>query len=86
MPNEREGDKLELVERKRLAMSGVDTVDGFTEQTLNLTVSGTKVKITGEQIKITAYNKSTGNLTADGEFQEIRYLSKRTPFIKKIFK
>ena len=79
-------DKLELECRKRLAMSGVEAVDGFTEQSLNLTVAGEKVRISGEKIKITAYNKGTGNLTADGLFYEIRYMRKKEPLAKRLFK
>ena len=45
-------DKLVIECRKQLTLTGVDSVDGFSEQTLNLTVSGVKVKISGENIKI----------------------------------
>lgn len=86
MQNQENADRLELVGRKRLAMSGVETVDGFSEQTLNITVSGVKVKITGEKIKITAYNKASGTLMADGIFNEIKYNAKKTPFFKRVFK
>lgn len=84
--NQTNTDRLELLGRKRLAMCGVEAVDGFSEQALNLTVSGVKVKITGEKIKITAFNKATGTLTADGIFNEIRYNAKKTPLLKRIFK
>ena len=86
MENQLNNDKLELIGRKRLAMCGVETVDGFSEQALNLTVSGVKVKITGEKIKITAFNKSSGTLTADGIFNDIKYGDKKTPLFKRIFK
>ena len=86
MQNQVNTDRLEVVGRRRLAMSGVETVDGFSEQALNLTVSGVKVKITGEKIKITAFNKATGTLTADGIFNEIKYNAKKTPIFKRIFK
>lgn len=79
-------DKLCLDGRKRLSMTGVETVDGFTEQVLKLTVSGSKVAVNGSGIKITAFNKATGTLTADGEFHEIRYLSKKAPIVKRLFK
>ena len=79
-------DKLELECRKKLAMSGVETVDGFTEQSLNLTVAGEKVRISGDNIKITSYNKGTGNLTADGTFYEIKYTRKKEPLAKRLFK
>ena len=86
MQNQVNSDRLEIVGRKRLAMNGVETVDGFSEQALNLTVSGVKMKITGEKIKITAYNKASGTLMADGIFNEIKYNAKKTPFFKRVFK
>lgn len=87
MPNNvQEPDKLALESRKKLAMTGVQAVDGFTEQVLRLTVGGNKVVISGESIKITAYNKTTGTLLADGRFSEIKYLGTKTPFYKRIFK
>ena len=70
-------DKLCLECRKKLSMTGVETVDGFSEQTLKLTVNGGKVTINGKDIKITAFNKSSGNLTAEGTFNEIRYGDKK---------
>lgn len=84
--NQVNSDRIEIIGRKRLAMSGVEAVDGFSEQQLRLTVSGIKVKITGEKIKITAFNKATGTLMADGVFNEIKYNAAKTPLIKRVFK
>lgn len=84
--NQVETDKVLIEGRKKLSMTGVDSVDGFSEQLLNLTVLGSKVKISGENIKITAYNKGTGMLNADGVFNEIKYNSKKPPLIKRLFK
>ena len=86
MQNQPNTDKLEIVGRKRLAMNGVEAVDGFSEQSLILTVSGVKVKISGEKIKITSFNKAAGTLTADGIFNDIRYNAKRIPILKRIFR
>lgn len=86
MQNQMEIHKIELDARKRLYVSGVESVDGFSEQVLNLSVLGSKLKITGEGIKITAFNKGTGNLSADGNFFEIKYLNKKPPVLKRIFK
>lgn len=79
-------DRLELQERKKLTMTGVDSVDGFNEEVLNLTVSGSKMKVSGEEIKITAYNKTSGELCAEGLFNEIRFSKKNVPLLKKFFK
>lgn len=67
-------------------MTGVETVDGFSEQSLKLTVNGNKVTVNGNGIKITAFNKATGNLSADGDFYEIKYGGKKPPLVKRLFK
>ena len=84
IPNET--DKLILDGRKKLQMTGVDAVEGFSDRMLKLSVSGSKVLINGENIKITAFNKATGNLAADGNFTEIKYNFKKAPLIKRLFK
>ena len=79
-------ERLELDSRKHLFLTGVEAVDGFNEQTLKLSVNGSKVCILGNNIKITAFNKANGNLNADGEFYEIKYTHKKEPLVKRIFK
>ncbi|MBE7089710.1 MAG: hypothetical protein E7362_02780 [Clostridiales bacterium] len=79
-------ERLTLDARKRLALNGVNSVDGFSEKELKLTVNGSKVEIKGENIKITAYNNVSGNFTADGKFNEIKFGGTKTPIIKRIFK
>ena len=78
--------KLELENNKRLSLSGVSSLDGFSSQVLNLTINGTKLKVIGQDIKITSYNKSAGTLVADGIFNEFKYAVKSVPLVKKIFK
>lgn len=79
-------DKLMLEGRKRLSMTGVTSVDGFSENYLKLTVGSDKVTVNGQGIKITSYNKSNGNFTADGDFVEIKYGVKKQPVMKRLFK
>lgn len=78
--------RLTLEGQKRLNMSGVESVDGFTDQQLKLTVSGNRVLVTGEGIRITAYSKGSGNLQADGKFTSIKYDVRKAPLIKRVFK
>ena len=59
--NVNQPDQLLIDGRKRLQMTQVQSVDGFTEQMLKLTVNENLVIITGENIKITSYNKATGS-------------------------
>jgi sporulation protein YabP len=79
-------EKLLLENKKRLSMTGVSNVDGFSEQSLKITVKSEKVIINGENIKITSYNKDTGALIAEGDFHEIKYSFKKQPILKKLFK
>lgn len=79
-------DTLTLEARKKLSMTGVEAVDGFSAQTLKLTVNGVKVMIIGQDLKITAFNKATGSLTADGTFNEIKYNAQKKPLLKRVLK
>jgi len=79
-------EKLILDARKTLSLSAVETVDGFNEQMLKLTVNGSKVQVFGENIKIIAFNKANGNLCAQGEIFEIKYSHQKQPLMKRIFK
>lgn len=81
-----EVEKLCLESRKVLNLTAVQTVDGFTDECLKLTVNGKKVIISGEGIKITAFNKATGNLLAEGNFTNIKFGAEKTKFMKRIFK
>ena len=78
--------KILLEDKKRLSMTGVETVDGFTENQLKLTVQKNKVEIKGENIKITAFNKASGTLLAEGVFNEIKFGKTSQPFFKRLFK
>lgn len=79
-------EKLILDARKSVSLTGVETVDGFNEQMLKLTINGSKMQILGENIKINSFNKTSGNLCAQGDFFEIKYFHKKQPIMKRIFK
>ena len=86
MPNEQDLQVLTLEGQKRLTMTGVESVDGFSEQSLKLTLAGKRVLVTGSHIKITSFNKATVSLTADGMFDSVRYDAKKGSFFKRVFK
>ncbi len=86
MQNQVELEKIILEARKKLTMTGVLSVDGFSEQTINLTLVGNKVKIVGEGLKVNSFNKGTGTLTVDGIVSEIKFGYKKTPILKRVFK
>ena len=86
MQNLSEIDKITIEGRKKLNMTCVSSVDGFSESVLKLTVLDSKITINGENIKITAFNKDSGNLIAEGVFNEIKYNFKKPSFIKRVLK
>ncbi len=84
--NEIQGEKIILEDRKKLTMTGVSAVEGFSPQYIKLTASNSKITVVGENIKITSFNKGAGTLIADGIFNEFKYNQKKQPLIKKLFK
>lgn len=83
---ENECEKLLIEGRKKLQMTSVDAVEGFSEQTLKLIVNGGRVIINGKNIKITAFNKQSGNFSADGEFTDVKFGGEKQAVFKRIFK
>ena len=77
---------LTLDNRKRLSISGVSEVLGFSETAIKLSIGNDRLFIVGEKLKITAFNKASGNFTCDGEITEMKYGVKKQPLIKRIFK
>ena len=86
MDNQILNSSLNLDNRKRLTLTGVSSVDGFSEQFIKLTVGLDKLLVTGEGLKITAFNKANGNFICDGRINEIKYTGKKQPVLKRIFK
>lgn len=84
--NSNNQEKLILDSKKHLSLTCVESVDGFNEQFLKLSINGVKVQILGEKIKITAFNKASGHLDAQGDIYQIKYLTKKQPIVKRIFK
>ena len=81
-----EPERIVLEDRKKLSMTGVSAVEGFSPQYIKLTAFGSKVVVVGENLKITAFNKTSGNLTAEGNFTEFKYNHKKEPLIKRLLK
>ncbi len=54
-------------------MTGVESVDAFSDGAISLTVGGKKVLITGAGLKILAFSKGNGNFSATGEVSSVKY-------------
>ncbi len=75
---------LTIEQQKRISMTGVSSVDAFSETEIVLTVNGTRVHITGAHLKVLAFSEGTGNFAASGEIVSVRYGNKNS--LKKLFR
>ena len=74
-----------LEQRKSLTVSGVECVCSFSEAKLSLLLlSGERMSVIGSGLKITAFSKTSGTFTAEGDVVGISYGGKS--FAARIFK
>lgn len=64
---------LTLEDEKKLSITGVANVEGFSEQAIYLTINGQKATILGEHLKILAFSEGSGNFSAVGEVNCIKF-------------
>ncbi len=83
--NQKDTRKIVLDCGKYLTLTGIESVNAFSPESLKLTTAGNKLFVTGNQIKIISFNKATGSLSAEGEIISIRYGERKTPFFKRLF-
>lgn len=69
----------------KLTMSGVSSVDAFSESQIVLTVGGRKVRIEGKGLKVLAFSEGSGNFVAGGEVLSVRFHAERGG-LKKLFR
>ncbi len=74
--------------QKRLSASSVAEVNGFSDKEIMLTlVGGKKITIFGQGLKITNFQKQSGNFIADGEILKITYHGNKSgSFFKRLVK
>ena len=70
-----------------LVASGVAEVVGFNEREIRFkTDSGVKTIVLGDNLKINAFNKQTGELKVGGAINSVKYGVKPLTTIKNLFK
>lgn len=77
---------LNLENLKKLTASGITGVDGFSPTQLSLSYCGGRIIVCGSDIKIASFSKTTGALSATGEFRSVKYAGKAETLRKKLFK
>ena len=72
--------------QSRISMTGVESVDAFSENEITLTVNGKKVAITGAKLKVLAFSQGTGNFSASGEVTSVKFGGAKGKALQKLFK
>lgn len=82
------GHRLELVERGRLTVSGVEDVERFDEGSIVMSTTAGTLVITGAELHIGKLSLDGGELYVDGQIDSIAYEDggqERGGFLSRIF-
>lgn len=77
---------LNLANRTKLNLSGVEKVIATSETKVFLVVGGSALKISGQNLQVEKLDVENGLLRLDGIIDEIKYDQKKVPFLKRLFK
>ena len=83
---ETQGHIISIENRKRLTATQIEAVETFSPTQLTLAYAGGRIIITGSDMKITAFSKSTGAFSANGLFTAVRYAQKGGSLRQRLFK
>lgn len=74
-----------IEQQKKISMTGVESVDAFSDRQISLTLDNGKAVIAGENLKIINFSKSNGNFSAVGKISGVRFVSKQEKLSKRLF-
>ena len=77
---------LTIENRAKLSMTGVDSVDAFSESAIQLTVGGVRVQIAGTHLKVLAFSQGTGAFSASGEISSLKYGAEKGRFLRRLLR
>lgn len=76
---------LTIEDKKKLTLTGVSSVDAFSESAISLTVNGRRILIAGSGLKVLAFSEGSGNFSASGEVYSVKYGGAKGASFKKLF-
>lgn len=85
MQNDPKRSVLTLEDQSKLVLSGVERVDSFSEREIRLVVNGKRVRIEGSKLKVLAFSEGSGNFSAGGSVESIRF-SQGAKAVSRFFK
>lgn len=77
---------LTVSNQKKLNLTGVEKVFSTSENKIFLQISGSSLKVSGQNLQVEKLDVENGILKVDGLIEEIKYDHKKTPFLKRLFK
>ncbi len=77
---------LTIEQQKKISLTGVESVDAFSDAEIRLTVAGKKMRITGSNLKVLTFSKGSGAFAAVGEVSLVRYGGVKGKFFQRLFK
>lgn len=84
--DEKNAHTLTVTDQKKICATGVDEVDGVTNERVIFTLIGKKkVVITGTSLKMAGFSKQSGTLLIDGNIVNIKYAGE-AGILKKLIK
>ncbi len=83
---EQEGHSVNIEQRKSFTAAAIESVDAFSDRQIVLSYSGGRIIVGGNNLKITAFSKTSGAFSATGEITSLKYAAKGVSVAKKLFK
>lgn len=77
---------LTVEQQKKISLTGVESVDGFSDTEIRLCVAGKKMRILGAGFKVQSFSRGSGAFSAIGEVSVIRYGGAKGKFFQRLFK
>lgn len=74
---------LTLENQRKLTLTGVESVESFSDTAILLTVGGKKVTIGGEKLKVLSFSQGNGNFSVNGEIDSVKFGGSRK--LSKLF-
>lgn len=74
-----------IEQQKKITVTGVVSVDAFSDRQIALTLENGTASVSGEDLKIVNFSKSSGSFIAVGKVSGIRFAGKREKLSKRLF-
>ena len=74
-----------IEQQKKISITAVQSVDGFTPREIRITLDGGRAVISGENLKIVSFSKANGSFAATGKIAGIRFFGKHEKLTKRLF-